>query len=1023
MAVIRQRTQVFNKPVGVRRVNTGEPELWESIKSEADEFTRRAYNKAAENAQKVGSETALGVDVESIKTINPITGKPEAFDAPEGFGKLAIDAYQKVITARYQDSISTEMEVKARELGIKYEYDSKGYEIAMSQYISSMAENAEGSYKQFVTTTGTEKLAYEKLNIQTRTRAHHRKLETEYIYKERDLSKDRAYNEALLGNFETAINIIHNQTQRTNDGVDAALMPDGSALETQSIISIAAGKGLVEYAMNQTGSEDERNIMQLYLATKGKKGKIANKKIKDTLDNLLLVMDVNTRADILNHFSVTSNNFDTVDRDKAANAKDDADILKAELIKKAKIESKQTDIGFDKQQEHVFNSATVSANNIYSDDVSLNNAASALYKVIEQYNTLEKNYNDRTLTDEYYSDDDKNADLKLIRKEIIRPFILQAAQDGNVDYLQTAIIVGDNLSLSKLTGKQLLLVETLKDYNINLPDSDVKSILGLTKNPTQAQKINDKKALNKKINDQRLKADAYDDIRNVVDSFASGKVSPEALKEELKFIDELTGTVFTATEAEAQKKRLTNATAYGQIRQYGGIASGDQMKQMSLYIETKGENKTDMTEDEISLGESILSNLTESNISTAYKMASSIGSKISQNEEKKVAKAKAAETYNLVLNKGGDLKTKNHRKATDEILVNYNLDDYVNFETWSNTKKILSYEIMSHIPPESLISNLIDITNGSRVENGDALMDHFMRLDNHLTSDGITSSRFSGAMSKETRLILKDINQIRITQGGNVTEIATTLIQRRDDPKSDLNLKNTLGFGKKIKSVEDFVFDQVDDHILTQELAPMVEYMARTGRSQDDIIKRLEQIIDEEYPEVEYVADPRFVLGTMKRSRYGLHATFPDNEEREEFISLVESQLPSGFSMHAKKYEGSIATSDIPLDQQGYFDSEDSDYAYTTGQKKQVYLVPDETAVGVTYYAYYVDQYNELKPLIYGEGDNKMFPMFDKDETADFREQQALKRKAILETEFANTQKNNKIIKNANYYRNRRLRE
>mgnify|MGYP003634306010 FL=1 len=431
MAVIRQRTQVFNKPVGVRRVNTGEPELWESIKSEADEFTRRAYNKAAENAQKVGSETALGVDVESIKTINPITGKPEAFDAPEGFGKLAIDAYQKVITARYQDSISTEMEVKARELGIKYEYDSKGYEIAMSQYISSMAENAEGSYKQFVTTTGTEKLAYEKLNIQTRTRAHHRKLETEYIYKERDLSKDRAYNEALLGNFETAINIIHNQTQRTNDGVDAALMPDGSALETQSIIGIAAGKGLVEYAMNQTGSEDERNIMQLYLATKGKKGKIANKKIKDTLDNLLLVMDVNTRADILNHFSVTSNNFDTVDRDKAANAVAEAKILKERTTAEAKIRAKKTDVAYDKQQDHVITSATQSASNLFSDDVSLNDAASSLYNTIEQFNSLEKLYNERTLTDEYFSDDDKNKEINFVRKEIIKPFILQAAQDGN----------------------------------------------------------------------------------------------------------------------------------------------------------------------------------------------------------------------------------------------------------------------------------------------------------------------------------------------------------------------------------------------------------------------------------------------------------------------------------------------------------------------------------------------------------------------------------------------------------------
>ena len=74
MAVIRQQTQVFNKPVGVRRVNTGEAELWETIRAEANEFTRRAYNDAAQNAQKVGAEIAEGVELEGITTLNPITG-------------------------------------------------------------------------------------------------------------------------------------------------------------------------------------------------------------------------------------------------------------------------------------------------------------------------------------------------------------------------------------------------------------------------------------------------------------------------------------------------------------------------------------------------------------------------------------------------------------------------------------------------------------------------------------------------------------------------------------------------------------------------------------------------------------------------------------------------------------------------------------------------------------------------------------------------------------------------------------
>ena len=55
--------------------------------------------------------------------------------------------------------------------------------------------------------------------------------------------------------------------------------------------------------------------------------------------------------------------------------------------------------------------------------------------------------------------------------------------------------------------------------------------------------------------------------------------------------------------------------------------------------------------------------------------------------------------------------------------------------------------------------------------------------------------------------------------------------------------------------------------------------------------------------------------------------------------------------------------------------------------------------------------------------DTKIYPMFDKSETAAFRKDAALKRKTQIETDFTNAQKNNEIIKKSNYYRNRRKRK
>ena len=103
MAVIRQRTQVFNKPVGVRRINTGEAEMWEQVSQQADMVGQEMYRRAAIKAQEVGADNALAIENLNITTIDPLTGKPEAFSAPNGFGEIATAAYQDVITQRFED--------------------------------------------------------------------------------------------------------------------------------------------------------------------------------------------------------------------------------------------------------------------------------------------------------------------------------------------------------------------------------------------------------------------------------------------------------------------------------------------------------------------------------------------------------------------------------------------------------------------------------------------------------------------------------------------------------------------------------------------------------------------------------------------------------------------------------------------------------------------------------------------------------------------------------------------------------
>ena len=52
MAIVRQRTTVFNKPVGVVRSNVGAQQIGESISRAASGIQRIAFQEATQVAQK-----------------------------------------------------------------------------------------------------------------------------------------------------------------------------------------------------------------------------------------------------------------------------------------------------------------------------------------------------------------------------------------------------------------------------------------------------------------------------------------------------------------------------------------------------------------------------------------------------------------------------------------------------------------------------------------------------------------------------------------------------------------------------------------------------------------------------------------------------------------------------------------------------------------------------------------------------------------------------------------------------------
>ena len=127
MAKIRQRTQIFNQPVGVVRADAGAASVGQAISQAAGTMANLAFRDAARAAEKKGVDVALAAEQEKLTTIDPTTGKPEAYKAPQGFGQIAAEAYQRVIDQRLRDSINTEMQLKAKELALKYQFAPESY--------------------------------------------------------------------------------------------------------------------------------------------------------------------------------------------------------------------------------------------------------------------------------------------------------------------------------------------------------------------------------------------------------------------------------------------------------------------------------------------------------------------------------------------------------------------------------------------------------------------------------------------------------------------------------------------------------------------------------------------------------------------------------------------------------------------------------------------------------------------------------------------------------------------------------
>jgi len=280
MAVIREKRQFKVGPIGVARAprfgQSGGQIVGESISRSADQFAEMFYREAAQEAEKTGIEQARSVEREKVVTINPKTGEPEAYAPPSGFGTVAAEAYERVVLRRFEQSIEDEIQNKAKELSVRYENSANGaslYETAMSDYIASMSNVAEGQFKTYIADVGTSYLNATRSNMAIaqvrRERRAARKSQIAAVAKANEGVEYMIAEygpEALTGPTQVQA-MIQSANVTAGDGAEAGLIDPAELRSMNGATQMSVAKGLIRYAAKQTDDPDQLKMLQHAVGT------------------------------------------------------------------------------------------------------------------------------------------------------------------------------------------------------------------------------------------------------------------------------------------------------------------------------------------------------------------------------------------------------------------------------------------------------------------------------------------------------------------------------------------------------------------------------------------------------------------------------------------------------------------------------------------------------------------------------------------------------------------------------------
>ena len=293
MAVIRQTRRFSQRNIGVVRADTGSSLVRQSVANLANNLIETSFNDLKKAAVKEGKNVADSAAIEQLRSIDPKTGKPQAFVAPEGFGTAAREAYDQVIQQRFVNTLESDFKLKAAELAVQFENDPDGvenFEEAFSSYIDGFGDskNIDPSINNMIQTLGSQLLASNKINL-TQQRMVRQRADTKSGFNADMLTDIDQYSSMVEMSANDAVVFREKMESYIQNGLDSNLINKEEARAYRRSMAMAEATGLSRQL--QLVLSEDKSITPLQIDDIFQAVKLPKKSLEGLPENVTAIIE------------------------------------------------------------------------------------------------------------------------------------------------------------------------------------------------------------------------------------------------------------------------------------------------------------------------------------------------------------------------------------------------------------------------------------------------------------------------------------------------------------------------------------------------------------------------------------------------------------------------------------------------------------------------------------------------------------------------------------------------------------